>query len=245
MGSSLEEFLSEFSKREVDKDDLVNNKGNNEAVNKDAVVLQPSSTDNLATLDKKDDNKDKTTKIKISPPKKTKSLKLTIGKPKQEPVVNIKQPTVASAGSSVNNKPVTADKTVEYKPEADKTKVTFATDNTLPRDKVIGNSKASSIIHALESNESEDIGVNNDESIDSLIDYLFEHSESDISVKDEWIDMYKSAKASSKNNIIVNKMRKGRFMIDKEKKVILLPDDDMYNMSSKEMLNRKYNVSGD
>ncbi len=68
------------------------------------------------------------------------------------------------------------------------------------------------------------------------IDNLFKISETKKEYKDVWINVYKEAKESKKSNYIVDKCKRGRFIIIDGKPVIL-PELDIYGKSSKDIMN--------
>lgn len=67
---------------------------------------------------------------------------------------------------------------------------------------------------------------------------LFDQSESYF--KDDWIDMYEKAQRSKKNNEVADKIRRGRFRINKEHQVEILPDMRTDNKSADDMLNSQW-----
>jgi len=71
------------------------------------------------------------------------------------------------------------------------------------------------------------------------IEYLFEHSETDISQKEIWIETYLKAQSSKKDNPIVRAVKRGNFAI-RNGKVEILPDYDVYGKSSNDILKDKW-----
>ena len=65
---------------------------------------------------------------------------------------------------------------------------------------------------------------------------LFLASGTETSKKSLWIEYYQKAKSSRKQNIIVEKMREGRFMITFDNKVLILPDYDVVNKDPDDIL---------
>lgn len=67
---------------------------------------------------------------------------------------------------------------------------------------------------------------------------LFAQSESFF--KDDWIEMYEKAQRSRKNNEIADKIRRGRFRINREHQVEILPDMRTDDKSADDMLGSQW-----
>lgn len=65
---------------------------------------------------------------------------------------------------------------------------------------------------------------------------LFINSGTESSKKQIWMEYYNKAKTSRKKNIIVDKMKAGRFTITPDNKVLILPDYDVVNKDPDDIL---------
>ena len=69
---------------------------------------------------------------------------------------------------------------------------------------------------------------------------LFIRSGTDINKKAIWLDYYERAKASRKQNSIVERMKLGKFAITQDNQVLILPDYDLYGKSTSDILQDKW-----
>lgn len=69
---------------------------------------------------------------------------------------------------------------------------------------------------------------------------LFEKSRTPISKKEIWIQYYKKALVSRKQNSYVTTMREGRFTINEKDEVLLLPKLEVVDKSSNEILSMSW-----
>lgn len=67
-------------------------------------------------------------------------------------------------------------------------------------------------------------------------DELFIKSGTESSKKQIWLEYYQKAKTSRKQNVIVDKMKIGRFTITPDNKVLILPDYDVVNKDPDDIL---------
>jgi hypothetical protein len=72
------------------------------------------------------------------------------------------------------------------------------------------------------------------------IDNLFISSGTELSKKAIWVDYYKQALSSRKKNVIVDRMRIGRFTITPDNKVLILPDYDIVGKDPDDVLKDKW-----
>lgn len=78
------------------------------------------------------------------------------------------------------------------------------------------------------------------ESVENIEEQLFVKSGTEFSKKSIWLEYYQKAKSSRKQNIIVEKMRVGRFTITPDNKVLILPDYDVVNKDPDDILKDKW-----
>lgn len=74
------------------------------------------------------------------------------------------------------------------------------------------------------------------------LDKLFLESESHITQKERWFELYDQAWNSKSKTISNKKFKKGKFRLDKNGSLEILPDQVTYNKSSKDLLNSKWGV---
>lgn len=72
------------------------------------------------------------------------------------------------------------------------------------------------------------------------VNYLFEQSETPKEKREIWIDYYYKAQKSRKINPISQKMKQGRFTITMDDQVVIMPDMNVYGMTSDEILHKKW-----
>lgn len=75
--------------------------------------------------------------------------------------------------------------------------------------------------------------------LDEEIDYLFDISETHSRDKDRWVNYMKEAFASKKNNVVVRKLRSGRFRIEDDQ-ITILPQFNTKDMSANDLLSNKW-----
>ena len=73
-----------------------------------------------------------------------------------------------------------------------------------------------------------------------IIMNMFEESETDISLIEEWKNMYNKGLKSTKNTIVVKKLKKGRFRIKIDGSMEILPDIKTKNISINNLFNMKW-----
>lgn len=78
--------------------------------------------------------------------------------------------------------------------------------------------------------------ASDEQKLDHLANLRFQHSETDIIFKDQWIKTFKDAINSKKEGEIVNKFRNGRFMITQDG-ATLLSDFDTSGKSTNDVFN--------
>ena len=66
--------------------------------------------------------------------------------------------------------------------------------------------------------------------------------ESETCYPDEWLTTYESAQRSKKTNDVAKKLKNGRFRIDKDHMVVILPDMKTHGESSFSLLNKRWNL---
>lgn len=72
------------------------------------------------------------------------------------------------------------------------------------------------------------------------IEQLFRQSGTSRNKRDVWYDYYNKAKLSRKQNSVVAQMKKGKFAITVDNQVLILPDYDVVNKTTSEILMDKW-----
>lgn len=72
------------------------------------------------------------------------------------------------------------------------------------------------------------------------VNYLFKRSETPAEKRDVWLDYYYKAQKSRKDNPISKRMKQGKFTVTLDDQVIIMPDMDIYGMSSNDILHQKW-----
>lgn len=78
------------------------------------------------------------------------------------------------------------------------------------------------------------------ETDEDIIEKLFLQSDTPLSKKQIWIESYKGANQSKKNTELVDKVRRGRFTIDENNKIILLSEYVTADKSIQSILNDQW-----
>lgn len=89
----------------------------------------------------------------------------------------------------------------------------------------------------LKLNQSKKEYTNND-----IIDEFFIKSETELKFKDKWIEIYNKAINSEKNTITVDKIKRGKFRINEQGKIEILPDHETYGKTSKILLKENWKL---
>ena len=72
------------------------------------------------------------------------------------------------------------------------------------------------------------------------IEELFLKSGSSLEFKNNWIAQYQKAHASKKHGVIIDKFKRGKFYINEQGVLNILPDIETYNKSAKDLLKQKW-----
>lgn len=80
------------------------------------------------------------------------------------------------------------------------------------------------------------VDVNNMEEIEKL----FLKSGSSLEFKNNWIAQYQKAHASKKHGVIVDKFKRGKFYINEQGVLNILPEIETHNKSAKDLLKQKW-----
>lgn len=75
---------------------------------------------------------------------------------------------------------------------------------------------------------------------EDIAEELFRQSGTSISKRSLWYDYYEKAKTSRKKNSIVDRMKEGKFAITVDNQVLILPDHEIRNKSSSQLLGEKW-----
>jgi hypothetical protein len=139
-------------------------------------------------------------------------IKLKITQPIQR---NISSNTTTN---TTNNIPIINISSKNTQPVEEKSKV-----DTVPVEQVSNNSSEETVTQVMTTEEE-----------------LFIKSGTESSKKSIWFEYYNRAKSSRKRNIIVEKMKIGRFTITPDNKVLILPDYDVVNKDPDDILKDKW-----
>ena len=71
---------------------------------------------------------------------------------------------------------------------------------------------------------------------------MFENSETAPFFKEKWMALYQKAINSDKKTLINDKIRRGRFRINEEGKMEILPDFETKGKSSKQLLRESWKI---
>lgn len=74
------------------------------------------------------------------------------------------------------------------------------------------------------------------------LEKLFLESETDERFKEKWMSVYEKAINSNKKNSINAKVREGKFRIDKDGNIEIMPEFETYGKSSKLLLNQHWQI---
>ena len=72
------------------------------------------------------------------------------------------------------------------------------------------------------------------------IEELFLKSGSSIEFKNNWIAQYQKAHASKKHGVIIDKFKRGKFYINEQGVLNILPEIETHNKSAKDLLKQKW-----
>lgn len=72
------------------------------------------------------------------------------------------------------------------------------------------------------------------------IEEMFIRSETSIDKKEIWLEFYNKALKSNKHNLVTDKCKRGRFMINEENKFVILSDYDTYDKDVNEILHDQW-----
>lgn len=72
------------------------------------------------------------------------------------------------------------------------------------------------------------------------IERLFLKSGSSLEFKNNWIAQYQKAHASKKHGVIIDKFKRGKFYINEQGVLNILPEIETHNKSAKDLLKKKW-----
>ena len=75
---------------------------------------------------------------------------------------------------------------------------------------------------------------------EEIVEELFIQSGTSMTKRAIWFEYYEKAKSSRKKNSIVDRMKEGKFAITIDNQVLILPDHDIRNKSSSQLLGEKW-----